>query len=59
MLNLCNFIDRRTAQILAGPSPELFPVLINVNRQVAAGLLTQVATDPTDPTATGGGAVTA
>lgn len=39
MLNLCNFIDKRTVEILADPKPELMTVLININRNVAAGLL--------------------
>ena len=43
MLNLCNFVDKRIVQILADPRPELFAVLVNINRQVAAGLLAQVA----------------
>ncbi len=40
MLNLCNFIDKRMVDILADPKPQLLDVLINVNRQIAAGLLT-------------------
>lgn len=40
MLNLCNFIDKRVVAILAEPKPELADALININRQVAAGLLT-------------------
>ena len=39
MLNLCNFIDKRIVDILAKPLPRKFDVLINVNRQIAAGLL--------------------
>lgn len=41
MLNLCNFVDKRTVALLAKPAPELVEVLINVNRQIAAGLLTR------------------
>ncbi len=40
MLNLCNFVDTRTVAILSKPTPQLAEVLINVNRQIAAGLLT-------------------
>ena len=40
MLNLCNFVDKRTVAILSKPTPQLAEVLINVNRQIAAGLLT-------------------
>jgi flagellar protein FlaF len=39
MLNLCNFVDKRTVAILSRPQPQLAEVLINVNRQIAAGLL--------------------
>ena len=40
MLNLCNFIDKRMVDILAAPKAELLDVLININKQIAAGLLT-------------------
>lgn len=39
MLNLCNFVDKRTVEIIAKPTPELLNVLISINRNVAAGLL--------------------
>ena len=39
VLNLCNFVDKRTVAILSKPTPQLAEVLINVNRQIAAGLL--------------------
>lgn len=39
MLDLCNFVDKQTVDILAAPQPSKFEVLINVNRQIAAGLL--------------------
>ena len=39
MLNLCNFVDKRTVEILADPKPEMLTVLININRNIAAGLL--------------------
>lgn len=59
MLNLCNFVDKRTVEILADAKPELLTVLININRNVAAGLLEQGAqsappTDVIPPTTTGG-----
>ena len=44
MLNLCNFVDKRSVAVLAEAKPELVDVLINVNRQIAAGLLTQPGT---------------
>ena len=40
MLNLCNFVDKHTVQVLADPHPKNFNVLISLNRQIAAGLLT-------------------
>ena len=39
MLNLCNFVDKHTVRFLANPEPKSLDVLINVNRQIAAGLL--------------------
>ena len=51
MLNLCNFVDKRTVEILADPKPALLTVLININRNIAAGLLA-------DPTADNTSAVT-
>ncbi|MFQ6016756.1 MAG: flagellar biosynthesis regulator FlaF [Kiloniellaceae bacterium] len=40
ILNLCNFIDKRVVDILADPKPQSLDALININRQIAAGLLT-------------------
>ena len=40
MINLCNFVDKRTVDVLAQPEPQKVDVLININRQIAAGLLT-------------------
>ena len=59
MLSLCNFVDKRTVAVLAEPKPELVEVLINVNRQIAAGLLSQpqqpdsVANNPGTPGSSG------
>lgn len=39
LLNLSNFIDRRSVELLAKPDPEKLDVLININRNIAAGLL--------------------
>ena len=39
MLTLCNYVDKRTVEILADPNPILLDVLININRNIAAGLL--------------------
>ena len=40
MLALCNFVDKHTVRLLANPEPG-FDVLININRQIAAGLLAE------------------
>ncbi len=50
MLNLCNFVDKRMVDVLADPTPKKLDVLINVNRQIAAGLLTS----PCEPAGGGG-----
>lgn len=42
MINLCNFVDKRIVDVLAEPEPEKLGALININRQIAAGLLTAV-----------------
>lgn len=41
VIKLCNFVDKHTVQILADADPEKLDVLININRNIAAGLLTQ------------------
>ncbi|MDJ0685624.1 MAG: flagellar biosynthesis regulator FlaF [Alphaproteobacteria bacterium] len=40
LLNLSRFIDRRSAELIAKPdAPEKLEVLININRQIGAGLM--------------------
>ncbi len=39
LLRLSNFIDRRTAELLANPEPSLADELVNINRQIGEGLL--------------------
>ena len=39
LLTLCNYVDKRTVEILANPSAGLLDVLININRNIATGLL--------------------
>ncbi|KAF0223967.1 MAG: hypothetical protein FD176_1565 [Rhodospirillaceae bacterium] len=51
MLSLCNFIDRRSVDIIAEPLPAKLDVLININRQIAAGLFST----PTEGAAAGEG----
>lgn len=40
MLSLCNFVDKRTVEIIADADRSKIDVLININRQIAAGLFT-------------------
>ena len=54
MLDLCNFVDKQTVRLLANPEPEGFDVLININRQIAAGLLAEIPA-PGGPAAAGPG----
>lgn len=41
IVNLANFIFKREIEIMADPKKEKLDVLININREIAAGLLTQ------------------
>lgn len=43
IVNLCNFIFKRSIDIVADPKKEKLNVLIDINREVAAGLLTKNA----------------
>ena len=36
MLTLCNYVDKRTVEILGDPKPQLLNVLISINRNIAA-----------------------
>jgi flagellar protein FlaF len=55
MLSLANFVDRTTVDLIANPTVEGAVVLININRQIAAGLFstptgdTAPATDVPSP----------
>lgn len=40
MLALCNFVDKHTVEILSSRDRSKLDALINVNRQIAAGLFT-------------------
>lgn len=46
IVNLCNFIFKRSINILSEPSREKLNVLIEINRQIAAGLMVKT-TEPT------------
>ncbi len=39
MLTLCNFVDKHTVGALANPTAEALSVLIDLNRNIASGLL--------------------
>lgn len=39
LLSLSNFIDKRSADVIATPVAEKLKVLININRQIGAGLM--------------------
>ena len=39
LLNLSNFIDKRSVELISKPHPDKIAVLVNINRQIGAGLL--------------------
>ena len=39
MLTLCNFVDKHTVGALVEPTPEKLSVLIDLNRNIASGLM--------------------
>lgn len=43
MLTLCQFIDKHTVAALSEPTPERLQVLIDINRNIAAGLRESLA----------------
>jgi flagellar protein FlaF len=43
IVNLCNFIFKRSIDIMADPKKEKLNVLIDINREIAAGLMTKPA----------------
>ena len=43
MLTLCQFVDKHTVASLSEPSPERLQVLIDINRNIAAGLRDSLA----------------
>ena len=48
MLTLCQFVDRHTVAVLATPEKDMLDVLINLNRQIAAGLKESLQNIPND-----------
>ena len=53
MLSLANFIDRRSAEIIADPKPELLDALVRINLEVGGGMLTTPGADHAVPAAVG------
>ena len=50
MLTLCQFVDKHTVAVLGEPTPERLQVLIDINRNIAAGLRDSLSRDqPDDP----------
>ena len=49
MLNLCNFVDKHMVGFLADPRPGKLDILIKINRQIAAGLLSDPGQGGSDP----------
>ncbi len=45
LLSLSNFIDKRSADVIANPSVTKLAVLININRQIGAGLMGNAGDD--------------
>lgn len=43
MINLANFVFNRTIDLIVGATPQKLDVLININRNIAAGLREQAA----------------
>ena len=39
MLNLCKFVDNHTVETMSKPTPEMVATLIDINRNIASGLL--------------------
>jgi flagellar protein FlaF len=46
LINLSNFIDKKSAELIGTPDAAKLSVLINVNRQIGAGLLGSPSDDP-------------
>lgn len=51
MLTLCNYVDKRTVEILSNPKADALDVLININRNIAAGLLSDAGGSDTEGSA--------
>lgn len=49
IVNLANFIFKREIEILTDAKKEKLDILISINREIAAGLMTAPATEPVAP----------
>lgn len=54
MLSLCNFIDKHTVGALVNPTAEALRVLIDVNRNIASGLMVETGGMPAEDVAPAG-----
>jgi flagellar protein FlaF len=55
VLSLSIFIDRRLIEVLINPVPEPLTAIININQNIAAGLMAKPTTEPDLSAATGPG----
>lgn len=46
MLSLCNFVDKHTVETISAPLPEKVMVLVEINRNIASGLLDSIRNNP-------------
>ncbi|MDF1749388.1 MAG: flagellar biosynthesis regulator FlaF [Alphaproteobacteria bacterium] len=46
LISLSNFIDKRSAELIGTPDASKLSVLVNINRQIGAGLLGNPSDDP-------------
>ncbi|MCB1531645.1 MAG: flagellar FlaF family protein [Alphaproteobacteria bacterium] len=49
IINLANFIFKREVEIIAKPEKQKLDVLVNINREIAAGLMSKPQTSGTPP----------
>ena len=45
IINLANFVFKRELEVMADPAKEKLDVLININKEIAAGLMTKASQD--------------
>jgi len=49
IINLANFVFKREMDIMSEPTKQKFDVLININKEIAAGLMTKPAAEQNAP----------